>query len=117
QRGNDQRKALGDLSAALSKLPGDPYSEPPGIVMAFDPAQPFRYGAKQLPTGNGLTAHRQKKETPAHGTVTLSAGEVNGDSAYVVFKVDGAISSIGNAKPFRLIWDTSKFPNGLHKIE
>ncbi len=116
QRG-DHKQAVVSLTGALAALPGDPFGEPPGLIMTMDPARPLRYGSDRLPTGNGLASHRPKREAPYHGIITLSAGDVPSDAGFVLFRIDGAVSSLANTRPFRLVWDTSKFPNGIHRIE
>ncbi len=113
----DQQTAYNELSAALRLLPGDPYSEPPGLVMTFEPKAPLKSGSKPLPTGNGLATPRTIKDKPRSGTVILTAGDTGGDAGYVMFKIDNGISSVANTPPFRLVWDTAQFPNGLHRIE
>jgi peptidoglycan/xylan/chitin deacetylase (PgdA/CDA1 family) len=115
-RTGDYNRALNELTASLTALPGDPTAEPMGPVMTFDAAAPLRFGAGRLPTGNGLI-RRNSRERPLSGTVTLAPDHVTEDAGYVVFRIDGSVSSVANTPPFRLVWDTAKVPNGLHRVE
>src|SRR5205085_8179903 len=106
-RRGDQQTAFAELTAALKALPGDPYSEPIGLVMTFEPRAPLRSGCKPLPTGNGLATPRTVRDKPRSGTVILTAGDTGSDTGYVMFKIDSGISSVANTPPFRLVWDTA----------
>ena len=116
-RAGDHRRAIGEIKDAMASLPGDPFSEPQGPVMSFDPKVPLRFAAPRLPTGHGLVVNRRVSGKPFFGTVTLSGGHLGSDIGFVAFKIDGNFSSVANTPPFKLVWDTTRFPNGLHKVE
>jgi peptidoglycan-N-acetylglucosamine deacetylase len=117
-RTGDWRKALSDIGSALAALPGDPYIEPAGLVMTFDKASALGSGTKPLPQGNGLAASRGRSSEKVYsGVVTLAPDDAGPGVGFVVFKVDGGLTSVVNTYPFRLVWDTAKAPNGLHKVE
>ncbi len=116
-RRGDQKTAFAELTGALNILPGDPYHETTGLAMTFDPRGPIRFGSNRLPTGNGLATSRTAREKPRSGTIILTAGDVGSDAGFVMFKIDSGISSVANTPPFKLVWDTSQFPNGLHRVE
>lgn len=115
-RAGDHSRALSELTAALAALPGDPTAEPMGPVMTFEAAAPLRFGASRLPTGHGL-ARRNAREKPLSGTVTLAPDNAPADAGYVAFRIDGGVSSVVNVPPYRLVWDTTQVPNGLHRVE
>jgi peptidoglycan/xylan/chitin deacetylase (PgdA/CDA1 family)/tetratricopeptide (TPR) repeat protein len=117
-RAGDHRRALDDLTAALGALPGDPYDEPPGLLMTFERGVPIRFGSPALPTGNGLAARRGGPAGKAlSGTVMLAPEDTGSDAGYVVFKIDGALKSMANTRPFRYYWDTAQVFNGPHRVE
>jgi peptidoglycan/xylan/chitin deacetylase (PgdA/CDA1 family) len=114
----NQKRALADLSAAIAALPGDPFQEPMGLVMTFRKQTPLVAGSIPLPAGNGLAEHRGPTgEKTFSGTVTLKPDNVDSDTGFVTFKIDGNVSSIANTSPFSLVWNTARVPNGLHKVE
>lgn len=117
-RAGDSRRALQDLSAAIASLPGDPFGEPFGLVMTFRKEKPLRFGSLLLPAGNGLVERRgMSGEKSYSGVVTLKPDDVDSDTGYAAFKIDGNVSSIANTSPFSLVWDTTRVPNGFHKVE
>jgi peptidoglycan/xylan/chitin deacetylase (PgdA/CDA1 family) len=88
------------------------------VVMTFDSASPLRAGAPPLPLGNGLAARRARQSEKVYsGIVTLAPDDAGAGVGFVVFKIDGGLTSMVNTFPFRLVWDTAKAPNGLHKVE
>lgn len=117
-RAGDSKRALADLEAAISALPGDPFAEPFGLVMTFDKNRPLRAGGLKLPAGNGLASRWGAAPSRAYsGVLTLKPDSVDSDTGYVAFKIDGNVSSIVNTSPFSLVWDTARVPNGVHKVE
>lgn len=112
----ENKKGFDELRAALDALPGDRFSEPPGLVMMFDRSRPLRFTAAPLPAGNGLGAKFTPKDKPFSGVVTLSCSEPGADAGFVIFKIDGGVSMI-NRPPFKLVWDTAKVWNGVHNLE
>jgi peptidoglycan/xylan/chitin deacetylase (PgdA/CDA1 family) len=117
-RSGDSRRALNDLGAAISALPGDPFTEPFGLVMTFDAARPLRAAGLPLPVGNGLANRWGSAPAKVYsGILTLKPDNVDADTGFVAFKIDGSTSSIVNTSPFSLVWDTSHVPNGVHKVE
>jgi len=116
-KSGDHKRALIEIKAAMASLPGDPFAEPPGPVMTFDPKKPLKFTARRLPMEHGLAGSRRASEKPYFGTVTLSAASLGTNIGFVAFKIDGNFSSVANTPPFQLIWDTTRFPNGMHKIE
>jgi peptidoglycan/xylan/chitin deacetylase (PgdA/CDA1 family) len=116
-RSGDHKRAIEEFKSGLAALAGDPFAEPAGPVMRFDPRKPLRFTAKPLPTGHGLVVSRSQENKPYYGTVTISAGDLGSDIGFVAFKIDGSFSSVANTPPFKLIWDTTKFANGMHKLE
>jgi peptidoglycan/xylan/chitin deacetylase (PgdA/CDA1 family) len=86
--------------------------------MTFEPGTPLRYGSPPLPTGNGLAGKRgQQANKPYSGVITLSPDQSGSDVGYVVFKIDGGLTSMANTQPFKYVWDTAKVSNGSHKVE
>ena len=116
-KSGDHKRALVEIKSAMAALPGDPFAEPQGPVMTFDPKKPLRFTGRRLPMGHGLAYSRRASEKPYYGTVTLSAASLGTNIGFVAFKIDGSFSSVANTPPFQLVWDTTRFPNGLHKIE
>lgn len=116
-RAGDNRRAVADLTAALAAMPGDPYSEPAGLVMTFSKEAPLR-AAPRLPLGNGLAVARGgRKDKPLSGTVSLTPDGADAYTGFVAYKIDGATSSIVNTSPFTLVWNTAAVPNGTHVLE
>jgi peptidoglycan/xylan/chitin deacetylase (PgdA/CDA1 family) len=112
------RSALTELASAISRLPGDPFSEPDGVVMTFEAKAPLRFGGVPLPRGNGLAVRAEGVSTKTYsGVIILKPDSVDSDTGYAAFRIDGSVSSIVNTSPFSLSWDTARAPNGVHKIE
>jgi peptidoglycan/xylan/chitin deacetylase (PgdA/CDA1 family) len=117
-RAGDFNRVLAELPQALAALNGDPFAEPPGVMMSFDAGGPLRFGSAPLPAGNGLAKSRKARTDRAYsGVLTLSPDAPAQDTAYVVFKVDGQLAAMVNSRPYRYVWDTAKWPNGAHKVE
>jgi len=116
EKSGKHAQAAVEFDQIVGQLPGDRYSETSGLLMTFDAKSPFSF-AQSLPRGNGLSKIRSAPQTKViTGLVTLSP-EDSRDVGYVVFKIDNALTSVSNSKPYNYLWDTSRVTNGAHKIE
>ena len=117
EREGDHVRALGALTAALDEMPGDKFSEPFSPIMTYELETPLRFGLPTIPVAQANAKVNDSASAACSGVVSIAPDYVDTDTGYVVFKIDGALNSLANTPPYRLVLDTTRFANGIHHIE
>jgi peptidoglycan/xylan/chitin deacetylase (PgdA/CDA1 family) len=113
-RRGDTARAIAQLEAASTALPGDGILEPGGLLMTFEPAHPL-IAMGRVPANSGL-AESLPADRGLHGVVQLVPQGVDDGIAYVSYDLDGRSLNLVNARPFDYDWDTSHTENGWHEV-
>ncbi|HSV73025.1 MAG TPA: polysaccharide deacetylase family protein [Chthonomonadales bacterium] len=117
-RAGDMAAARADLEASLRALRGDPFSEPGGVLMTMDPRAPLRSGGVAPVPREGLRSRPLTAPTPAvSGVLTITPPVAPESTGFVVFRVGDELAGVVNTPPYRFAWDTSRVPNGSHRVE
>lgn len=117
-RSGDHARTLAEVKAALGVLDGDPYAENSAVLLTGDRAAPLRFGGPPLQTGARLVPGLQESaDRPYSGSITIGPDDVDPRTAYVAYRIDDTYRSIVNTPPYKIVWDSTRAPNGPHRVE
>lgn len=117
-RAGDVPTARSEFETALRALHGDPFGEPGGVLMTLDPRAPLKSGGVSPVSRGGMRpAAASGSKRAVSGVLTLAPPTAPESTGFVVFRVDDDLAGVVNTPPYRFLWDTTRVPNGAHRVE
>jgi peptidoglycan/xylan/chitin deacetylase (PgdA/CDA1 family) len=116
-RGGDPSRGAALLRALLSRHEMAGFSEDPGGVLTFDPADPI------AAADEGILADISVPDPPVGGEILTGRvlltppGDLPDGAAYVSYSLDADVFVAStNADPYTVDWNTATIPNGSYRL-